>query len=131
MVWENAMKKYPTVWTAMPSVCTHLSTWPVLYTKVSSDCPNHIMKNPAPIEKNASVSLNRVGLPVFLNPMYEMVPITIPTMNPTRFNMFSRKISKLHQFCMHLILKVNPTRLEFRAFGLLYLVCSRQVCLNT
>jgi hypothetical protein len=52
--------------------------------------------NPIPIEKNARVRRNRVGLPVFLNPMYDIMPITIPTANPTRFKMLSRKNSAIY-----------------------------------
>ncbi len=50
-------------------------------------------KNPKLIERNAIVSLNNVGLPVFLNPIYDMTPIASPTKNPTKFSMFSNKNS--------------------------------------
>jgi hypothetical protein len=55
--------------------------------------PDHMTKNPKLIERNAIVSLNNVGLPVFLNPIYDMTPITSPTKNPTKFSMFSNKNS--------------------------------------
>jgi len=32
---------------------------------------DHIIPNPIPIAKNAIVSLNKTGLPVFLYPIYE------------------------------------------------------------
>jgi hypothetical protein len=55
--------------------------------------PDHMTKNPKLIERNAIVSLNNVGLPVFLNPIYDMTPIASPTKNPTKFSMFSNKNS--------------------------------------
>ena len=54
--------------------------------------PANIPK-PIPIAKNAIDNLNNVGLPVFLNPIYEIVPIIIPTKKPTRFRDISRKNS--------------------------------------
>lgn len=50
-------------------------------------------KNPKLIDKNAIDNLNRVGLPVFLNPMIDITPIANPTKNPTRFSIFSNKNS--------------------------------------
>ena len=55
--------------------------------------PVHITKNPKLIEKNAIVNLNSVGLPVFLNPINDIIPIVSPTKNPTRLSMFSNKNS--------------------------------------
>ena len=55
--------------------------------------PDHITKNPKLIERNAIVNLNNVGLPVFLNPMYDIIPIASPTKNPTRLSIFSNKNS--------------------------------------
>jgi len=37
--------------------------------------------------------LNNVGLAVFLNPIYEIVPITRPTKSPTRLRIISKKNS--------------------------------------
>ena len=54
--------------------------------------PANIPK-PIPIAKNAIDNLNNVGLPVFLNPIYEMIPIIMPTKNPTEFRDISRKNS--------------------------------------
>ena len=50
-------------------------------------------KNPKLIETNAIVSLNNVGLPVFLNPIYDIIPMASPTKNPTRLSIFSNKNS--------------------------------------
>jgi hypothetical protein len=50
-------------------------------------------KNPKLIEKKAIVNLNNVGLPVFLNPINDIVPMTSPTKNPTRLRIFSNKNS--------------------------------------
>ena len=55
--------------------------------------PTHITKNPKLIEKNAIVNLNSVGLPVFLNPINDIIPILSPTKNPIRLSMFSNKNS--------------------------------------
>ena len=62
-------------------------------TKSSSMYPIHMTKNPKLIEKNAIVNLNNVGLPVFLNPIYDIIPIASPTKNPTRLRIFSNKNS--------------------------------------
>ena len=55
--------------------------------------PDQITKNPKLIERNATVNLNNVGLPVFLNPIYDITPIASPTKNPTRLSIFSNKNS--------------------------------------
>ena len=57
--------------------------------------PAHITKNPELIAKNAIVNLNNVGLPVFLNPINDIIPITNPTKNPIRLSMFSNKKSTM------------------------------------
>ena len=62
-------------------------------TKSSAIYPAHITKNPILIEKNASVSLNNVGLPVFLNPISDIIPMANPIKNPTRLRIFSNKNS--------------------------------------
>ena len=89
MLCENAIKKYPTVWIAIPKVWIHLSTLPVFVTKSSTMYPVHMTKNPRLIEENAIVNLNNVGLPVFLNPIYDIMPIASPTKNPTRLRILS------------------------------------------
>ena len=66
---------------------------PVLKIKSSRIKPVANIPNPIPIAKNAIDNLNNVGLPVFLNPMYEMMPIIIPTKSPTKFRDISRKNS--------------------------------------
>ncbi|MDH3204486.1 MAG: hypothetical protein OEL81_07415, partial [Nitrosopumilus sp.] len=55
--------------------------------------PNQITKNPELIEKNAIVNLNNVGLPVFLNPISDIIPMASPTKNPTKLSIFSNKNS--------------------------------------
>ena len=64
-------------------------------SKIKSSMINHVASSPKPIPiaQNAIDNLNNVGLPVFLNPMYEMMPIIIPTKNPTKFRDISRKNS--------------------------------------
>ncbi len=52
-----------------------------------------MVKNPKLIEKNAIVSRNNVGLPVFLNPINDIIPIASPTKNPTKLRIFSNKNS--------------------------------------
>ena len=52
-------------------------------------------KNPILIEVNAIVNLNNVGLPVFLNPMYDINPMASPTKNPIKLSMFSNKNSNV------------------------------------
>ena len=63
--------------------------------KITSSRINPVtnIPKPIPIAKNAIDSLNNVGLPVFLNPIYEMIPIIMPTKNPTEFRDISRKNS--------------------------------------
>ena len=56
-----------------------------------------------PIAKNAIVSLNKTGLPVFLYPIYENVPIISPTTNPTRLKIFSSTSSNYIQWKIKLI----------------------------
>src|SRR3989338_2436648 len=75
------------------NVLIHLSILPDFITKSSIIYPAHITKNPILIEKNATVNLNNVGLPVFLNPLIDIIPITSPTKNPTKFSMFSNRNS--------------------------------------
>ncbi len=45
------------------------------------------------MEQNAIANLNNVGLPVFLKPIIDTIPITNPTKNPTRLRIFSNKNS--------------------------------------
>ena len=52
--------------------------------------PNPTIPNPALIEKNEMPNLKRVGLPVFLNPIYAKIPKTNPTTKPNRFSADSR-----------------------------------------
>ena len=93
MLWENAIKKYPTVWITIPTVWIPLSILPDFIIKSSSMYPDHITKNPKLIARNAIVNLNNVGLPVFLNPIYDINPMASPTKNPTRLSIFSNKNS--------------------------------------
>ena len=67
--------------------------FPVSKMKSSMINPVANIPKPIPIAQNAIDNLNNVGLPVFLNPMYEMMPIIIPTKNPTKFRDISRKNS--------------------------------------
>ena len=66
---------------------------PVLKIKSSSVNPVASIPKPTPIAKKAIDSLNNVGLPVFLNPIYEIVPIIRPTNSPTKFRIISKKNS--------------------------------------
>ena len=93
MLWENAIKKYPTVWITIPNVWIPLSIFPDFITKSSNIYPDQMTKNPKLIETNAIVNLNNVGLPVFLNPIYDIIPIPSPTRNPTKLSIFSNKNS--------------------------------------
>ena len=95
MLWENAIKKYPTVWITIPNVWNPLSILPDFIRKSSIMYPDHITKNPMLIEINAIVNLNNVGLPVFLNPIYETIPIVSPTKNPIKLSIFSNKNSNV------------------------------------
>ena len=67
--------------------------FPDFKIKSSAMYPDHITKNPKLIEKNAIVNLNNVGLPVFLNPIYAIIPIESPIKNPIRLSIFSNKNS--------------------------------------
>ena len=67
--------------------------FPVSKMKSSMINPVANIPKPIPIAQNAIDNLNNVGLPVFLNPMYEMMPIIIPTKSPTKFRDISRKNS--------------------------------------
>jgi hypothetical protein len=67
--------------------------FPDFIIKSSAMYPIQITKNPILIEKNAIVSLNNVGLPVFLNPISDIIPIANPTKNPTKLSIFSNKNS--------------------------------------
>ena len=67
--------------------------WPDFTTKSSAMYPAQITKNPILIEKNAIVNLNNVGLPVFRNPISDIIPIPSPTKNPTRLSIFSNRNS--------------------------------------
>ena len=93
IVWENAMNQYPTVWEATPNVEIPLLISPVLKIKSSRINPVANIPKPIPIAKKAIDNLNNVGLAVFLNPIYEIVPITRPTKSPIRFKIISRKNS--------------------------------------
>ena len=93
IVWENAKKQYPTTWEATPNVEIPLLISPVLKIKSSKTNPVANIPKPIPIAKKAIDNLNNVGLPVFLNPIYEIVPIIIPTKSPTKFRIISRKNS--------------------------------------
>lgn len=52
--------------------------------------PNPTTPNPMPIEKKAMFSLNSVGLPVFLNPIYAKIPNARPTTSPSKLRAVSR-----------------------------------------
>ena len=93
IVWENAINQYPTVWEATPNVEIPLLISPVLKIKSSRINPAANIPKPIPIAKKAIDNLNNVGLAVFLNPIYEIVPITRPTKSPIRFKIISRKNS--------------------------------------
>ena len=66
---------------------------PDFIIKSSMIYPVHITKNPTLIEKNAIDNLNNVGLPVFLNPIIDIIPIASPTKNPTKLSIFSNRNS--------------------------------------
>ena len=93
IVWENAINQYPTTWEATPNVEIPLLISPVLKIKSSRINPTDNTPKPIPIAKKAIDNLNNVGLAVFLNPIYEIVPITRPTKSPIRFRIISRKNS--------------------------------------
>ena len=87
------MNQYPTVWEATPNVEIPLLISPVLKIKSSRINPAANIPKPIPIARKAIDILNNVGLPVFLNPTYEIVPTTTPTKSPTKFRIISRKNS--------------------------------------
>ena len=72
-----------------------LLTLPVCVITSSMIYPSAKTPKPIPIAKKAIVSLNSVGLPVFLNPIYEIIPIIIPTEKPIRFRIISNKNSNV------------------------------------
>ena len=93
IVWENAINQYPITWEATPNVEIPQLISPVLKIKSSRINPTANTPKPIPIVKKAIDNLNNVGLAVFLNPIYEIVPITRPTKSPIRFKIISRKNS--------------------------------------
>ena len=93
IVWENAINQYPIVWDATPKVEIPRLIFPVLKIKSSRINPTANTPKPIPIAKKAIDNLNNVGLAVFLNPIYEIAPITRPTKSPIRFKIISRKNS--------------------------------------
>ena len=93
IVWEKAINQYPITCDAMPSIEIPVLMSPVLKITSSRINPPANIPKPIPIAKNAIDSLNSVGLPVFLNPIYEMTPIIIPTRNPIEFRDISRNSS--------------------------------------
>ena len=97
------MKKYPIVCIPKPSAVIPrlISNWSknmvfIMYA-------DQIIPNPMPIAKNAIVSLNKTGLPVFLYPIYENIPIISPITNPARLKIFSNKSSNYIQWKTKLI----------------------------
>ena len=93
IVWENAINQYPTTWVATPNVEIPLLISPVLKIKSSRINPAANIPKPIPIAKKAIDNLNNVGLAVFLNPIYEIIPIIRPTKSPTRLRIISKKNS--------------------------------------
>ena len=93
IVWENAINQYQTTWEATPNVEIPLLISPVLKIKSSRINPAANIPKPIPIAKKAIDNLNNVGLAVFLNPTYEIVPMIMPTKNPIEFRDISRKNS--------------------------------------
>ena len=93
IVWEKAINQYPITWDAIPSIEIPVLMFPVSKIKSSRINPVANIPKPIPIAKKAIDNLNSVGLSVFLNPIYEMIPIIIPTKNPTEFRDISRKDS--------------------------------------
>ncbi len=59
-------------------------------TRDSMRKPNPTTPNPMLIEKNEMLNLKRVGLPVFLNPIYAKTPKINPTTKPNRFRADSK-----------------------------------------
>ena len=93
MVWENAINQYPITWEVTPNVEIPLLISPALKIKSSRINPAANIPKPIPIAKKAIDNLNNVGLAVFLNPIYEIAPMTRPTKSPIRFKIISRKNS--------------------------------------
>ena len=93
IVWENAINQYPTVWEATPKVEIPVLIFPVSKIKSSRINPVANIPKPIPIAKKAIDNLNNVGLPVFLNPIYEITPIIRPTKSPTKFRIISNRNS--------------------------------------
>jgi len=93
IVWEIAINQYPTVWEATPNVEIPLLISQVLKIKSSRKTQVSNIPKPIPIAKKAIDNLNNVGLAVFLKPIYEIIPITIPTWSPTRLRIISKKNS--------------------------------------
>ena len=87
--WENAIKKYPIVWIPIPKVWIAGSIFPEWMKKESPMYPKPTTPNPILMDKNASVKRKSVGLPVFLKPMREKIPIKRPTPKPTRLRIIS------------------------------------------
>ena len=93
IVWEKAINQYPTNCDAMPSIEIPVLMSPVSKIISSRINPKANIPKPIPIAKNAIDNLNSVGLAVFLNPTYEIVPMIMPTKNPIEFRDISRKNS--------------------------------------
>ena len=93
IVWENAINQYPITCEATPKVEIPLLISPVLKIKSSRINPAANIPKPIPIAKKAIDNLNNVGLPVFLNPIYEITPITRPTKSPIKFRIISNRNS--------------------------------------
>ena len=87
------MNQYPTTCDAMPSIEIPVLMSPVSKIISSRTNPAANIPKPIPIAKNAIDNLNSVGLAVFLNPMYEIAPMIMPTKNPIEFRDISRKNS--------------------------------------
>jgi len=87
------MNQHPIHWEVTPNVEIPLLISPVLKIKSSRINPAANIPKPIPIAKKAIDNLNNVGLAVFLNPIYEIAPITRPTKSPIRFKIISRKNS--------------------------------------
>ena len=93
IVWENAINQYPIVCEATPKVEIPLLISPVSKIKSSRINPVANIPKPIPIAKKAIDNLNNVGLPVFLNPIYEITPTVTPTESPIIFRIISKKNS--------------------------------------
>ena len=93
IVWEKAINQYPTTCDAIPSIEIPVLMSPVSKIISSRINPKANIPKPIPIAKNAIDNLNSVGLAVFLNPTYEIVPMIMPSKNPIEFRDISRKNS--------------------------------------